>query len=403
MIKHPRLTLAHVLAASMLFLVSAAVARADDGPAASPGPVTGGKKTGSFQIHIPQRSKSSGVISVCARLGWGSKAEVEASAAKDGSEVEYNISNEVFEVFVPEEYTGDEPYGLIIWVSPGPSGKPDQRWLDVMRKHKLIWIGANNSGNNRAARVRVSLAIDEADYMRQAYKIDPYRVYVSGASGGGRCASTLAFGFPEIFTGGGYPIIGCNFYRVVEAGIAENGRPEYYQRTMGRPPAKLMQMEMKERRFVLLTGDNDPNRKQTDLNAQAMKKDGFRYVTYLQVPGMGHQPPDAEWFEKGIVALDAPRDEIANAQKQPQPATEDKQPAQASPPKAAPASARASAAQAPAQGDEEADKLMRLARLYLDNRLYTKAREKLNQIVKDHPDSAPATEAKKLLKEIGGK
>ena len=53
--------------------------------------------------------------------------------------------------------------------------------------------------------------------------------------------------------------------------------------------------------------------------------------------------------------------------------------------------------------DEEAAKLMRLARLYVDNRMYNKAREKLNQIVKDHPKSPPAAEAKKLLKEIGGK
>ena len=46
---------------------------------------------------------------------------------------------------------------------------------------------------------------------------------------------------------------------------------------------------------------------------------------------------------------------------------------------------------------------MRLARLYIDNRMYRKAREKLNEIVKDHPSSAPAVEAKKLLAEIGAK
>ena len=57
-------------------------------------------------------------------------------------------------------------------------------------------------------------------HVEQHYGADPNRVYASGASGGGRCASTLAFGFPELITGGGYPIIGINFYRRVEVGPA---------------------------------------------------------------------------------------------------------------------------------------------------------------------------------------
>jgi len=44
---------------------------------------------------------------------------------------------------------------------------------------------------------------------------------------------------------------------------------------------------------------------------------------------------------------------------------------------------------------------MRLARLYVDNRLYKKAREKLNELIKDYPSSPHVAEAKKLLKEIG--
>ena len=94
---------------------------------------------------------------------------------------------------------------------------------------------------------------------------------------------------------------------------------------------KLLAIAEKERRFALLTGDNDADHPQTEAYYNAMKKDGFKYVTYLQVPGMGHQQPNAEWFEKkGIVALDEPRDEVAEGQKQ-QPAAlfEEKRPAQA--------------------------------------------------------------------------
>jgi dienelactone hydrolase len=368
----------------LAWLVLPAAALAADG--ANP-------QTGSFQVHIPRRSKNSDMVSLCARLGWGTKAQLEAAAKKNGTETDYDLANESFEVFVPEDYDGKEPYGLIVWISPGGGGGVHRQWPDVLKKHKLMWVGANKSGNDRTPWVRLALAIDALEYMQKTYKIDPNRVYASGASGGGRCASTLAFGFPELITGGGYPIIGINFYRRVEVGPAASGGTEFYPQGLKPPPGKLAQVMKKERRFVLLTGDNDMNRKETQLYSEAMKKDGFRYMTYIQVPAMGHQPPDAEWFEKGIVALDAPLNAAAKGED----VAEEKKPEEKAPVAAA-ATTKAPTAQA--EGDE-ADKLMRLARLYIDNRLYKKAREKLNELIKDYPTSPHVAEAKKLLKDIG--
>lgn len=383
-----------IVSAAVVLAVSASALRA---PAQTDG--ARAPRTGLFQTDLPERSKSSAILPMTARLGWGTKAEVEAAAKKDGGEVDYRLSQETFEVFVPEDYRPEEPHGLIVWISPGPEGKPRQEWLDTLRKHKLIWVGPNNAGNNRTRWVRLGLAIDAAYNLQKMYRIDPYRVYVSGASGGGRCASTLAMTFPEVFTGGGFPIIGCNFYRVVEAGKGDDGQPTYFLRAFNRPPAKAFATVSKERRFVLLTGETDENRPQTELYARAMQKDGFRHVTYLQVPGMGHQSPDAAWFERGIVALDAGRDAVAKG-------------ADSAPAKKAPIAGAATTAPTRAlpvkertskPSDEEPDKLMRLARLYLDNRMYKKARDKLNQIVKNHPGSAPEAEAKKLLRDIGSK
>jgi hypothetical protein len=377
-----------LLALAWLVLPAAAVAAEGANP-----------QTGSFQVHVPQRSKNSDMVSLCARLGWGTRAQLEAAAKKNGTETDYDLSNESFEVFVPDDYDGKEPYGLIVWISPGGSGGVHRQWPDVLKKHRLMWIGANKSGNDRTPWVRLALAMDGLEYMQKTYKVDPNRVYASGASGGGRCASTLAFGFPDLITGGGYPIIGINFYRRVEVGPAAGGGTEFYPQGLKPPPGKLAQVMKKERRFVLLTGDNDMNRKETQLYSEAMKKDGFRYMTYIQVPGMGHQPPDAEWFEKGIVALDAPLNEVAKGEAP----GEEKKPEEKAPVAAAATTKKASPAPAPApqaEGDE-ADKLMRLARLYVDNRLYKKAREKLNELIKDYPTSPHVAEAKKLLKEIG--
>ena len=367
-------------------------------------------RTGSFQTQISLRSQSSAILGITARMGWGGKAEVEAAARKDGGEVDYDLSQETFDVFVPESYTGKEPYGLIVWINPGKGGAPRREWLDVLRKHKLIWIGAANTGNDRTKWVRLGLAIDAAEHMREAYNINPSRVYASGASGGGRCASLLAIGFPDVFTGGGYPLIGTNYFRIVEVGPGKDGRKEYYRRYFDRPAKKLLDLAMTERRFVLLTGDGDENRQQTQLYADAMKKDGFRHVTYIQVPGMGHTAPDAEWFEKGVIALDEAREPVAAAQPAPRakPAPAPTPvPKPTPPPTASATGSRGSPSPAPAaEGDSPEDdpqRLMRLARLYVDNRMYKKAREKLNEIVKNHPTSPPAAEAKKLLAEIGAK
>ena len=375
-------------------------------------------KTGSFQTKIAQRSKSSAILGITARMGWGGKAEVEAAAAKDGGEVDYDLSGETFDVFVPEDYTGKEPYGLIVWVNPGPGGAPRPEWLDVLRRRRLIWVGSTNSPNTRTKWVRLGLAIDAADHMKLAYHIDPLRIYASGASGGGRCASMLAIGFPDVFTGGGYPLIGTNYFRLVELGPGKDGRPEFYRRYFDRPAKKLLDVAMKQRRFVLLTGDEDDNRRQTHLYAEAMKKDGFRHVTYIQVPGMKHTAPDAEWFEKGIIALDEGRDAVAAAEPAPgaTPAAAAKPSAGGKPtapsgaaPKATPAPAASRGAPTPAPAadadspNDDPQRLMRLAKLYVDNRMYKKAREKLNEIVKNHPTSPAAAEAKKLLAEIGAK
>jgi hypothetical protein len=56
----------------------------------------------------------------------------------------------------------------------------------------------------------------------------------------------------------------------------------------------------------LLTGEHDINREETQAVAERYKKDGFKYVTYIEVPALDHRMPTAEWFDKGIAFLDAP-------------------------------------------------------------------------------------------------
>ena len=152
-------------------------------------------KTGSFNLTFTKRSDLSTNIELCKRMGWDLAAE---AAAK----VDYVLSEESFEVYIPADYTGDKPYGLFVFCSPSPSGRPMGHILKSLDEHHLIYVGPNKAGNDRVNRPRMGLMIDAALSMKARYNIDPDRVYVSGVSGGGRIASMLGVGYADIFHGG---------------------------------------------------------------------------------------------------------------------------------------------------------------------------------------------------------
>jgi len=330
-------------------------------------------KTGAFNLTFTKRSDLSTNIELCKRMGWDLAAE---AAAK----VDYVLSEESFEVYIPADYTGDKPYGLFVFCSASPSGRPLGHILKSLDEHHLIYVGPNKAGNDRVNRPRMGLMIDAALSMKARYNIDPERVYVSGVSGGGRIASMLGVGYADIFHGGFY-IIGCNFYRQ-EISIEQKGAA--FPKSYSVPPAKIFNFARKQSKHVFLTGDTDPNREQTETYYKAFKKDGFEHITYFQVPGMGHRPPDAEWFEKGMQALDEKIEPITK-------------PAAAS---AKPATRPAAAASQPTDPAAVADHLLATARLYIDNHQLELGRKKLAWIIENYPKTPAAAEAKKLLEDL---
>lgn len=224
---------------------------------------------------------------------------------------DYNLPEESFEVWVPPSYKPDEGWGLFVFVSAGGSGRLHRDWAEQLEKHKLLWIGANNAGNDRMPFVRIGLAIDGQFNMKKQYSIDEKRIFIGGVSGGGRVSSMVGIAYPDIFTGGIY-MVGCNWYRDMPA-TTEPGK--FWHRTFNAPPYVLLRKAKENSRHVLLTGEHDMNGPQTKVNYEkGFKPDGYKHVIYLEVPGMGHQPPPAEWFGKALDFLDA-KDEPAPAKK----------------------------------------------------------------------------------------
>lgn len=212
----------------------------------------------------------------------------------------YDVSLEKFDIIVPKKYKKGDPHGLFIWVSPSNAPSISPEWEAVLAEKKLIFVGAHNSGNNREVFARMRMAVDANDNLRELYDIDDKRVYVSGFSGGARVASMLGVTYADMFTGA-IAFMGVNFYTdIVSLDKTEVFEARYI------PHEEIAELAKAEGRYVLVTGEKDFNLKNTSaVFENGFKKEGFKAVELMNVPGQGHQPPKGEWLKKAIEFLDA--------------------------------------------------------------------------------------------------
>lgn len=219
----------------------------------------------------------------------------------------YEISEESFHLARPRLPDDASPPGLLVWISPFEKGVAPGQWREVLTRRRLIWIGANASGNERFAAIRTGLALDGLHNLKKRIDLDPDRIYIAGFSGGGRCASRLALHYPDAFSGGIF-FMGCDYFRP----LPFPDQPRMTTRAFARPHEKFLRMAKKQRRYVLVTGESDLNRSHVRQAFQlGFKKDRFACVAYQEIPGIGHDYPDGEGFEKAVAALDSPLEEAA--------------------------------------------------------------------------------------------
>lgn len=271
-----------------------------DAGAAAPPELATPHRLGAFRTRFTERSPLSSVETYRDRYDRSREAMVQY----DPAEGHYDLASESFEVFVPDNYSPEKPAGLLVWISPANSGglgRPGN--LKVLAEENLIWIGANNSGNDRWHWYRTGLALDAANNMQKLYNIDPERIYIAGYSGGGRVASSLALLYPEVFSGGAY-FFGCNYFRQVDVPDKPGA---YWRPGFPRPPKSVLAPLKKQHRFVLITGEHDFNRDETAAYFEEYKRDRFENVTYLEIPGADHGfGLEGEWLAQVVEALDAP-------------------------------------------------------------------------------------------------
>ena len=211
---------------------------------------------------------------------------------------QYDLKVEKFRVLVPREESTNRTLGLLVWISPENEAQvPDALALELA-PHRLLVVSAYRSGNDRHPLDRFRLALDATSNLCRKYPVDRNRIYVGGFSGGGRIASMLGVAYGDIFTGT-LCVCGVNFYRSLRGPQGEE-YPAVYA-----PDPGAWARAKQTGRFAFITGETDPNRPNTNVLAQnGFRRDGFKNVLYVEVPGMGHEVPDSQVFRKALDFLE---------------------------------------------------------------------------------------------------
>jgi predicted esterase len=228
-----------------------------------------------------------------------SSATEQVRRGAEAANQDYDASKETFEIVVPRRSRPDQRWKLLIWISPGPSGKvPNPEWLDVLSKHGMIWAGPNRVGNEREVFHRIGLAIDVAHQVMDAFPIDPEMVFVGGFSGGAKSALRALFHYPDVFRGA-FLAAGADYYRQFPARTYGSGR--YWP---GRFPKPLMLSMAMERHIAMVTGPRDMNYDSVRDVFAVMKEDGYEHAQLFIEPNLGHAVPDADGFDRALSWLD---------------------------------------------------------------------------------------------------
>lgn len=210
----------------------------------------------------------------------------------------YELRDETLFVRVPTGYDPRVAAGLVVWVDPTDRGEIPRVFDAGLDAMGFVAIGAAGAGNGRHWPDRLQLALDGVATASAHYNIDPDRVYVAGLSGGGRIASMMVLGCPDVFAGG-MAIAGLNSYQ-----RARTPDGKTWPASMTKPGRDLWALA-RYRRIAAVTGPGDFNRDQMRAYADGLEADGL-VIGWFEYADMGHTLPTPERFTDVLAWLDEP-------------------------------------------------------------------------------------------------
>ncbi|MGB9430121.1 MAG: hypothetical protein WCC11_09675 [Gammaproteobacteria bacterium] len=208
-------------------------------------------------------------------------------------------ANETWQVYVPGDYDGTKPCGVLVWVEPMDTLRFPSGWQGVLNAHHMIYVSAAESGNDRDVYSRrIPLALTGLANIEARYKTDPVRIYLGGFSGGGVTASLMAAAYADVFSGG--------IFVATSAGIGSQQVPM--------PSPDRYRLMQSRGRYVFLVGNEDPvNEVMTDRAASSYEQLCILRVKTVEMFDKGHTNAGPSYLNYALNYLDSPRD-ITSAQ-----------------------------------------------------------------------------------------
>ena len=205
-----------------------------------------------------------------------------------------------FFLHIPAGYDGTQPYGLITFINASARMELPAGWKSVLEEKKLIFVAPQNAGNDvPSLSSRLGLGVAGAQAVIRDYKIDPKRVYVSGFSGGARCATNLGYFASDLFSGV-IALCGANFHEAVPRKEAtKNG--EYGVQSAS---ANDVRDAKRKVRFAIVTGETDWRRGNIlDVFRGGYEKQKF-HARLWEVAGLGHAICGPETLKEAVEFLE---------------------------------------------------------------------------------------------------
>jgi PDZ domain len=221
-------------------------------------------------------------ISAPTRLDW--KFAASAFGA-EGARVpaDYDSRQQHYQLFVPRDYDPAKNWPLVVFISPGDDPLGWRHWQKTCEKPGALFCAPYAAGNSCPVGQRTRIVLDMLDDVRRTYHIDPDRTYLTGLSGGGRMACTIAFALPEHF-GGVAPLCGTNPLPRLDA----------------------VRHRVQDRLSVaFVTGESDFNRKENEVFMAPIFADLSIRSKLWVVPKMGHSIPSSEVLSEVYAWLEA--------------------------------------------------------------------------------------------------
>lgn len=206
-----------------------------------------------------------------------------------------DLAKEKFDIYVPPEPPPPGGYGLVVYIAPWSEPTRPRDWHGTLDGHRLIFVSAQNSGNDRnVLDRRIPLAMLAYENARARFPINSKRVYVMGFSGGSRVAGMIALAYPDVFHGA-----------ILNAGSDAIDGVSHGEGNF-KPPAELFRA-FQHSRLVYITGEEDPDHLQQDtVSRESMRSNCVLDTRDVLAPHVTHRTMDGVALDRALDALEGP-------------------------------------------------------------------------------------------------